>query len=126
MNVFGCIDTFRFQLRRLGAGELFAKAILGEGAPLRGLEIRLDGFDKFVGIPPFPSSKALLAAKLSFKTPKRPLGSAAVTASPGTTEPWSSVFHSSGVKFDLFAILDTPSYSLRYRPWNDELRMIAF
>src|SRR6188472_4498715 len=43
-------------------------------------------------------------AKLSFKRPHRPLGSAAVTAMPAAIVLSNRTFHSSGVKFDLFAM----------------------
>ncbi len=47
-------------------------------------------------------TSALPLAKLSFKRPHRPLGSAAETAIPAIITLSRRSFHSSGVKFDLF------------------------
>src|SRR5262245_44229948 len=47
-------------------------------------------------------------AKLSFRRPQSPLGSAAVTAIPAIITLSRRSFHSSGVKFDLSVMGDTP------------------
>src|SRR4030095_8993773 len=52
-------------------------------------------------------------AKLSFKRPHSPLGSAAVMAIPAAITLSNRTFHSSGVKFDLF-VMSIDSYNLRW------------
>src|SRR5215475_8941477 len=51
-------------------------------------------------------------AKLSFKRPQSPLGSAAEMAIPAIVMLSNRSFHSSGVKFDLSAMSDTPLVGL--------------
>src|SRR6516225_5805952 len=53
---------------------------------------------------------AELSAKLSFRRPHKPLGSAAEIAIPAIVTLSRRSFHSSGVKFDLSATYITPSY----------------
>src|SRR5262245_54369548 len=48
------------------------------------------------------------SAKLSFKRPQSPLGSAAVMAIPAIVTLSRRTFHSSGVKFDLSVMSATP------------------
>src|SRR5262245_35754031 len=54
------------------------------------------------------AARAVPPAKLSFRTPQSPLSSAAVTAIPAIITLSRRSFHSSGVKFDLSVMGDTP------------------
>jgi hypothetical protein len=56
-------------------------------------------------------TSAVPPAKLSFKRPQSPLGSAAETAMPAIITLSRMSFHSSGVKFDLSVISFSPTLS---------------
>src|SRR6516225_6349809 len=72
------------------------------------------------------------SAKLSFRRPHRPLGSAAEIAIPAIVTLSRRSFHSSGVKFDLSAIDSTPllnplfSSPSEARSLSDERRELSF
>jgi hypothetical protein len=96
------LDAPGFDLGGLAACELLPQAVARAASPFGSLEVGDDRFDQRVRPGSILAvSSALPLAKLSFKRPHRPLGSAAETATPATITLSRRSFHWSGVKFDL-------------------------
>src|SRR6516165_11670589 len=79
----------------------------------------------------FAAISSLPSAKLSFRSPHRPLGSAAETAIPAIVTLSSRSFHSSGVKFDLSAMalllyLDTTQLLRHYSAFRPHCLFAKF
>src|SRR5262245_61010968 len=99
------LDALGFDLGGLAACELLLQAVARGPSPFGSLKVGDDCFDQRVR----PGSNlavisALPSAKLSFRRPHRPLGSAAETAIRAIMTLSRRSFHSSGVKFDLSGI----------------------
>src|SRR5262249_60527990 len=69
-------------------------------------------------------TSALPPAKLSFRRPHSPLGSAAVTAMPAIITLSRMSFHSSGVKFDLSGMGLLLYLNLVLKSWSARLRLV--
>src|SRR5262249_42715789 len=104
-----CVDALGLDLGRLATGKLFLQAVASDTAPLGGLKsptmALMSGFvlGSILALTSSPPS-----AKLSFRRPQSPLGSEAVMAIPAIVTLSRRTFHSSGVKFDLSVMIDTP------------------
>ena len=99
------LDALGCDLTWLAACELLLQAVAGGASPFGSLKVGDDCFDQRIrpGVQ-FGRHQRVALAKLSFRRPHRPLGSAAETAIPAIITLSKRSFHSSGVKFDLSAI----------------------